>query len=96
MARTKVLNTFTAGVEKFLDQNAGVSNIIISNITTGSVTASVRVRLPYGNAYLIKDAVIATGTNLLALDNQLLQTASSKITVETNTTAGIEVVYTAL
>ena len=96
MAKTKVLNTFTAGVEKFFDQNAGISNIIISNITTGSVTASVRVRLPDGNAYLIKDAVIATGTNLLALDNQLLQTASSKITVETNTTAGIEVVYTSL
>lgn len=96
MAKTKILNTFTANTPKFLEQNAGVSNIIISNITTGSVTASVRVRLPAGDAYLIKDAVITKGTNLLALNNQLLQMASSKVAVETDTTSGIEVVYTAL
>lgn len=96
MAKTKVLNTFTAGAEKGLEQKAGVSNIIISNITTGSVKASVRVNLPEGSAYLVKDAVIPVGTSLLALDNQLLQTASSKIGVTTDTTSGIEVVYTAL
>jgi len=96
MAKTKVLNTFTAGVEQFLAQNAGVSNVIISNITTVNVKASVRIGLPEGNAYLVKNAVIPVGTSLLALDNQLLQTASSKISVETDTTSGVEVVYTAL
>tara|TARA_R110000822_G_scaffold6592_1_gene27909 strand:+ start:50 stop:340 length:291 start_codon:yes stop_codon:yes gene_type:complete len=96
MAKTKVLNTFTGGAEKFLEQNAGVSNIIISNITTVSVKASVRVGLPEGNAYIVKNAVIPVGTSLLALDNQLIQTAASKISVETDTTSGIEVVYTAL
>jgi hypothetical protein len=96
MAKTKVLNTFTAGVEKFLEQNAGVSNVIISNITTGSVTASVRIGLPEGSAYLVKDAVIPVGTSLLALDNQLIQAGTSKISVETDTTSGVEVVYTAL
>ena len=90
MAKTKVLNTFTGGAEKFLEQNAGVSNIIISNITT------VSVGLPEGNAYIVKNAVIPVGTSLLALDNQLIQTAASKISVETDTTSGIEVVYTAL
>ena len=96
MAKTKVLNTFTATVEKFLDQNAGVSNIIVANITTVNVKASVRVNLPEGSAYLVKNAVVPVGTSLLALDNQLLQTASSKIGITTDTTSGIEVVYTAL
>ena len=96
MAKTKVLNTFTGGAEKFLEQKAGVSNVIISNITTVNVKASVRVNLPEGSAYLVKDAVIPVGTSLLALDNQLLQTASSKIGITTDTTSGIEVVYTAL
>ena len=96
MAKTKVLNTFTAGVEQFLVQNAGVSNVIISNITTVNVKASVKIGLPEGSAYLVKNAVIPVGTSLLALDNQLLQTASSKISVETDTTSGVEVVYTAL
>lgn len=96
MAKTKVLNTFTGGVEQFLAQNAGVSNIIISNITTVSVKASVRLGLPSGNAYIVKDAVIPVGTSLVALDNQLIQTAISKISVETDTTSGIEVVYTSL
>ena len=96
MAKTKVLNTFTGGVFKFLEQNAGVSNIIIANIANTNVKASVRVSLPGENAYLVKDAVIPVGTSLLALDNQLLQTASSKIGVTTDTTSGIEVIYTAL
>jgi hypothetical protein len=96
MAKTKVLNTFTATVEKFLDQNAGISNIIVANITTVNVKASVRVNLPEGSAYLVKNAVIPVGTSLLALDNQLLQTASSKIGITTDTTSGIEVVYTSL
>ena len=96
MARTKVLNTFTAGVEQFLVQNAGVSNVIISNITTVNVKASVRVGLPEGNAYLVKNAVIPVGTSLLALNNQLLQAPTSKISVETDTTSGVEVVYTSL
>ena len=96
MAKTKVLNTFTATVEKFLEQNAGISNIIVANITTVDVKASVRIGLPAGSAYLVKDAVIPVGTSLLALDNQLLQTASSKIGITTDTTSGIEVVYTAL
>lgn len=96
MAKTKVLNTFTGGVFKFLEQNAGVSNIIIANIANANVKASVRVSLPGENAYLVKDAVIPVGTSLLALDNQLLQTASSKIGITTDTTSGIEVVYTAL
>jgi hypothetical protein len=96
MAKTKVLNTFTATVEKFLDQKAGVSNIIVANITTVNVKASVRVNLPEGSAYLVKNAVIPVGTSLLALDNQLLQTASSKIGITTDTTSGIEVVYTSL
>ena len=96
MAKTKVLNTFTGGAEKFLEQNAGVSNIIIANIANTSVKASVRVNLPAGSAYLVKDAVIPVGTSLLALNNQLLQTASSKIGITTDTTSGIEVVYTAL
>ena len=96
MAKTKVLNTFTGGAEKFLEQKAGVSNVIISNITTVNVKASVRVNLPGGSAYLVKDAVIPVGTSLLALDNQLLQTASSKIGITTDTTSGIEVIYTAL
>ena len=96
MAKTKVLNTFTGGAEKFLEQNAGVSNIIIANIANANVKVSVRVNLPAGSAYLVKDAVIPVGTSLLALDNQLLQTASSKIGITTDTTSGIEVVYTAL
>ena len=96
MAKTKVLNTFIAGVEQFIDQNAGVSNIIVANITTVNVKASVRIGLPEGSAYIVKDAVIPVGTSLLALDNQLLQMASSKISVETDTTSGVEVVYTAL
>lgn len=96
MAKTKVLNTFTGGVFKFLEQNAGVSNIIIANIANTNVKASVRVSLPGENAYLVKDAVIPVGTSLLALDNQLLQTASSKIGITTDTTSGIEVIYTAL
>lgn len=96
MAKTKVLNTFTAGVEQLLVQNAGISNVIISNITTVNVKASVRVGLPEGSAYLVKNAVIPVGTSLLALDNQLIQTAASKISVETDTTSGVEVVYTAL
>lgn len=96
MAKTKVLNTFTGGAEKFLEQNAGVSNIIIANIANANVKASVRVGLPAGSAYLVKDAVIPVGTSLLALDNQLLQTASSKIGITTDTTSGIEVIYTAL
>jgi hypothetical protein len=70
MAKTKVLNTFTATVEKFLDQNAGISNIIVANITTVNVKASVRVNLPEGSAYLVKNAVIPVGTSLLALDKQ--------------------------
>lgn len=96
MAKTKVLNTFTGGVFKFLEQNAGVSNIIIANTANANVKASVRVSLPAGSAYLVKDAVIPVGTSLLALDNQLLQTASSKIGITTDTTSGIEVIYTAL
>ena len=96
MAKTKVLNTFTGGAEKFLEQNGGVSNIIIANIANTNVKASVRVNLPAGSAYLVKDAVIPVGTSLLALNNQLLQTASSKIGITTDTTSGIEVVYTAL
>jgi len=96
MARTKILNAFSSGSFKNLEQNAGVSNIIISNVTSSSVTASVLVSLPEGSAHLIKDAVIATGTNLVALENQLLQTASSKIRIKTNTSNGIEVIYTAL
>ena len=96
MARTKVLNTFTSNVFRLLEQKAGVSNIIISNVTNVNVKASVRIGLPEGSAYIVKDAVIPVGTSLLALDNQLLQTASSKISVETDTTSGVEVVYTAL
>jgi len=96
MAKTKVLNTFTAGVEQFLVQNAGVSNVIISNITTVNVKASVKIGLPEGSAYLVKNAVIPVGTSLLALNNQLLKTPISKISVETDTTSGVEVVYTSL
>ena len=51
MAKTKVLNTFTGGAEKFLEQNAGVSNIIIANIANANVKASVRVNIPEGSAY---------------------------------------------
>ena len=98
MAKTKVLNTFISGQVQYLEQNAGVSNIIISNVTTVNVKASVKVVLQgFGNsAYVVKNAVIPVGTSLLALENQLLQTASSKISVETDTTSGVEVVYTAL
>ena len=96
MAKTKVLNTFTANVDQFIDQNAGISNIIISNVNIASVKASVRVALPSGNAHIVKDAVIPVGTSLLVLNNQLLQTASSRIGIRTDTTFGIEVVYTAL
>jgi|14BtaG_2_1085337.scaffolds.fasta_scaffold02790_2 hypothetical protein len=96
MAKTKVLNTFTGGAEKFLDQNAGVSNIIVANITHSNVEVSIRVNLPEGSAYLVKDFIIPRGQNYVALDNQLLQTASSKIGITTDTTSGIEVVYTAL
>ena len=46
MARTKVINTFTSNVFKLLEQKAGVSNIIISNVTNVNVKASVRVSLP--------------------------------------------------
>lgn len=96
MAKTKVLNSFTRGAEKFLDQNAGISNIIVANITGSNVEVSIRVNLPEGSAYLVKDFVISTGQNYVALDNQLLQTSSSKIGITTDTTSGIEVVYTAL
>ena len=99
MAKTKVINTFVSGVDKFVEQSSGVSNIIISNIATSDVKASVKVSLPGfggGSAYLVKDAVVPVGTSLLALQNQLLQTASSKIAIQTDTTDGIEVVYTAL
>ena len=101
MARTRVLNTFTASVAKSLQQNAGVSNIIISNVTTVSVKASVRVTIPNPKAspevaFIVKDAVIPVGTALLALTNQLIQTADGNIQVLTDTTSGIEVVYTAL
>tara|TARA_R110002012_G_scaffold320738_2_gene545274 strand:+ start:95 stop:385 length:291 start_codon:yes stop_codon:yes gene_type:complete len=96
MAKTKVLNSFTRGAEKFLDQNAGISNIIVANITSSNVEVSIRVNLPEGSAYLVKDFVISTGQNYVALDNQLLQTSSSKIGITTDTTSGIEVVYTAL
>ena len=98
MARTKVINTFTSNVFKLLEQKAGVSNIIISNVTNVNVKASVRISLPApeGNAYLVRNAVIPVGTSLLALNNQLLQTAGTKIGVSTDTTGGIEVVYTSL
>ena len=96
MAKTKVLNTFIAGVQQFIDQNAGVSNIIVANITTVNVKASVKVSLPGESAYLVKDAVIPVGTSLVALNNQLLQAPTSKIGVSTDTAGGIEVVYTSL
>ena len=97
MAKTKVLDGFDSNVDKFLDQNAGVSNIIISNVTNVNVKASVRVSLgPEGTAHLVKDAVIPVGTSLIALNNQLLQTAASKIGVRTDTAGGIEVIYTSL
>ena len=98
MARTKVLDGFDRDVTKLLEQKAGVSNIIISNVTNVSVKASVRVNLGTvgGSAHLVKDAVIPVGTSLVALNNQLLQTAASKIGVSTDTAGGIEVVYTAL
>ena len=98
MAKTKVLSTFTSGQVKYLEQNAGVSNIIISNVTTVNVKASVKVILPgFGNsAHIVKNAVIPVGTSLLVLNNQLIQIQSSKIEVETDTTSGIEVVYVAL
>lgn len=99
MAKTKVINTFVSGVDKFVEQSSGVSNIIISNIATSDVKTSVKVSLPGlsgGSAYLVKDAVIPVGTSLLALQNQLIQTATAKIAIQTDTTAGIEVVYTAL
>lgn len=96
MAKTKVINTFVSGVDKFVEQSSGVSNIVISNIATSDVKASVKVNLSGGSAYLVKDAVIPVGTSLLALQNQLLQTATAKIAIQTDTTSGIEVVYTAL
>ena len=98
MAKTKILNTFYRDVFKLLEQNAGVSNIIISNVTTVNVKASVQVSFasPVGSAYLVKNAVIPVGTSLVALNNQLLQTAASKIGVSTDTAGGIEVVYTSL
>ena len=97
MARTKVLEGFDSNVDKFLEQDAGVSNIIISNVTNVNVKASVRVNLgTAGSAHLVKDAVIPVGTSLLALNNQLLQTAASKIGVRTDTAGGIEVIYTSL
>tara|TARA_R110000765_G_scaffold18863_1_gene50235 strand:+ start:190 stop:495 length:306 start_codon:yes stop_codon:yes gene_type:complete len=101
MAKTKVLSTFTAGFNKNFEQNAGISNIIISNVTTVSVKASVKVTIPDSkagpeSAFIIKDAVIPVGTALLALTNQLIQTADGNIEVSTDTTGGIEVVYTAL
>ena len=40
--------------------------------------------------------MIPVGTSLVALNNQLLQTAGSKIGVTTDTAGGIEVVYTSL
>ena len=101
MARTKVIRDFTAGFDKSLEQNAGVSNIIISNVTTVSVKASVKVTIPNTKtgdeeAFIVKDAVIPVGTALLALTNQLIQTADGNIDISTDTTDGIEVVYTAL
>ena len=101
MARTKVIRGFTAGFNKNFEQNAGVSNIIISNVTTVSVKASVQVTIPDSktgpeSAFIVKDAVIPVGTALLALTNQLIQTADGNIEVSTDTTGGIEVVYTAL
>jgi len=47
-------------------------------------------------AFIVKDAVIPVGTALLALTNQLIQTADGNIEVSTDTTGGVEVVYTAL
>ena len=101
MAKTKVIKDFTAGFNKSFEQNAGVSNIIISNVTTVSVKASVKVTIPDlragdEEAFIVKDAVIPVGTALLALTNQLIQTADGNIEVSTDTTGGIEVVYTAL
>ena len=101
MAKTKVIRDFTAGFNKSFEQNAGVSNIIISNVTTVSVKASVKVTIPDlragdEEAFIVKDAVIPVGTALLALTNQLIQTADGNIEVSTDTTGGIEVVYTAL
>ena len=102
MAKTKVIKDFTAGFNKSFEQNAGVSNIIISNVTTVSVKASVKVTIPNRKtgsdeeAFIVKDAVIPVGTALLALTNQLIQTADGNIEVSTDTTGGIEVVYTAL
>jgi len=99
MAKTKILNTFISGQVQYLEQNSGVSNIIISNITTVNVKASVKVTLPgvgSGSAHIVKNAVIPVGTSLLVLNNQLIQIQSSKIDVETDTTSGIEVVYVAL
>ena len=97
MARTKVIDDFTAGQTKNIEQNAGVSNIFIANTAAVEVKASVRISISgEGTAYVVKDAKIPVGTTLKVLDNQLLQLQSSKIGVLTDTTGGIEVIYTAL
>ena len=96
MAKTKILNDFTADTPKYLEQNAGVSNIFIANVFDVEVKASVRFGIPGGFAFIVKDAKIPVGTTLKVLENQLIQTPGSKLAVITDTTGGIEVVYTAL
>ena len=96
MAKTKILNNFTADTPNYLEQKAGVSNIFIANVADVEVKTSVRFGLTEGFAFIIKDVKIPVGTTLKVLENQLIQTPGSKVAITTDTTGGIEVVYTAL
>ena len=96
MAKTKVLTGFTANVPQYLNNRGGVTNIVLANQTSSHVVASVGISTPSALAYYVKDLRIEAHTSVDVLDGSLLQTEANKLFVETDTTNGIHVVYTAL
>lgn len=96
MAKTKVLTGFTANVSQPLENRGGVTSIVLSNQTSGTVFASVGVSTPRATAYYIRNIEIPTGTSIDVLDGNLLQTEANKLFVETDTNNGIHCIYTAL
>jgi len=96
MAKTKVLTGFSANTPQYLNNRGGVTNIVLANQTSSAVTASVGIATPRATAYYIKDLTIDANTSVDVLDGSLLQTEANRLFVETNTTNGVHVIYTAL
>ena len=96
MAKSKILGDFVANTPQYLANRGGVSNLVLSNVTTVDITAAVGVSEPRLTAYYVKNLVIPPGTAIDVLDGTVVSTEANKLFVETNTTGGMNVVYTAI